>query len=78
MHRGTDWDADFEKTLAEKLINKSLDKTEIAYQIAQRLEDGLKLEKEGRKITINSEDETETLNYLIKAIKHAAGKNTSN
>jgi putative ATP-dependent endonuclease of OLD family len=78
VHSGTDWDSDFEKALAEKLINKSLDKTEIAYQIAQRLEDDLKLKKEDQKITINSEDEKETLNYLIKAIKYAAGKNTSN
>ena len=78
VHSGTNWYSDFEKALAEKLINKSLDKTEIAYKIAKRLENDLELKKEDQKITINSEDETETLNYLIKAIKHAAGKNTSN
>jgi putative ATP-dependent endonuclease of OLD family len=39
IHRRTDWDTDFEKKLAEKLINKKLKKTEIAYQIANAVDE---------------------------------------
>jgi putative ATP-dependent endonuclease of OLD family len=67
VHTGTDW-SDFEKALAEKLINKSLDKTKIAYEMATAIDDDLI--KEIRTIVI-SEDETDTVNYLVKAIKYA-------
>lgn len=69
VHKGTDW-SNFEKALAEKLINKGLDKTRIAYEMATAIDD--ELIKEIRTITI-SEDENDTVNYLVKAIKYATG-----
>jgi putative ATP-dependent endonuclease of OLD family len=69
VHTGTDW-SDFEKALAEKLINKGLDKTRIAYEMATAIDDDLI--KAIRTITI-SEDENDTVNYLVKAIKYATG-----
>lgn len=70
IHTGTDWDTDFEKALAEKLINKGLKKTEIAYQIATAIDEDL-----GKAVrTIQNLDNTnDTVNYLIKAIKYATG-----
>jgi putative ATP-dependent endonuclease of OLD family len=75
IHSGTDWNTDFEKELAKKLINKGLNKTEIAYQIANAINEDLeKFEKKEisvKTITI-SEDESDSINYLIKAIKYAS------
>jgi putative ATP-dependent endonuclease of OLD family len=76
IHTGTDWDTNFEKALAEKLINRGLKKTEIAYQIANAIDDDL--EKFGKKeivakTIIISEDANDTVNYLVKAIKYATG-----
>lgn len=62
IHSGTNWDSDFEKELAKKLINKSLEKTKIAYQLATHL-DSL------RDLDISAED---NINYLKKAIEYAA------
>ena len=77
IHSGTDWETDFEKSLAEKLINKTLKKTEIAYQIAHSVDLDLKKVEKGRKetpsIIIKIDDETDTINYLVKAIQYAAG-----
>lgn len=76
IHTGTDWDTNFEKALAEKLINKGLKKTEIAYQIANAIDDDLeKFVKEeiAAKTIIISEDANDTVNYLVKAIKYATG-----
>jgi putative ATP-dependent endonuclease of OLD family len=70
IHTGTDWNTDFEKALAEKLINKSLKKTEIAYQIANAVDEDLS--KEVRTIQ-NVDDANDTVNYLVKAIKYATG-----
>ena len=70
IHTGTDWDTDFELELAKKLINKGLKKTEIAYQIANTVDEDLT--KEVRTISI-SDDENDTVNYIIKAIKYATG-----
>ncbi|WP_165748294.1 ATP-dependent nuclease [Cellulophaga sp. Z1A5H] len=69
IHTKSNWD-DFEKALAQKLINKGLKKTEIAYEMAHAIDEDL-----GKKIRsiIISEDEADTVNYLIKAIKYAAG-----
>ncbi len=69
IHTHTDWTTDFEKTLAEKLINKGLKKTEIAYQLANLIEGDIK--KEERMIQ-NIDEATDTINYLIKAIKYAS------
>lgn len=70
IHTGTDWDTDFEKALAKKLINKGLKKTEIAYHIANTIDEDLN--KEVRTIQI-ADDENDTVNYLVKAIKYATG-----
>lgn len=69
VHTGTNWD-DFEKTLAEKLINKGLNKTEIAYKMATAIDDDLN--KDVRTI-LNVDDTTDTVNYLVQAIKYATG-----
>jgi len=70
IHTGIDWDTNFEKALAEKLINKGLKKTEIAYQIANAIDEDLG--KAVRTIKI-LDDMNDTVNYLIKAIKYATG-----
>ncbi len=70
IHKKTDWNTDFEKVLAEKLINKGLKKTEIAYQIANVIDEDLS--KEVRTIQ-NVDDANDTINYLVKAIKYATG-----
>lgn len=70
IHTGTDWNTDFEKALALKLINKGLKKTEIAYQIANAIDEDLA--KEVRTI-LNVDNTNDTVNYLVKAIKYATG-----
>lgn len=71
VHKKINWD-NFEKILAERLIdkNKKFNKTKIAYEMAHAIDEDLG--KEVRSIII-SEDEADTVNYLIKAIKYAAG-----
>lgn len=68
IHSGTDWNSDFEKELAKKLINKGLEKTKIAYQLATHL-DSL-----DTCLDISAED---TTNYLKQAIEYVANT-TSN
>ncbi|MDE3183198.1 MAG: AAA family ATPase [Bacteroidota bacterium] len=76
IHSDSPWDNDFEKELAKKLINKSFEKTKIAYEIANAIDEDLekfgKKEIEAKTITI-SEDEDDTVSYLVKAIKYATG-----
>ena len=74
IHSGTDWDTDFEKTLAIKLIdkNKKLSKTEVAYRIATAIDEDLLKDPEDRIISIDTEND-ESIKYLIQAIKYAAG-----
>lgn len=69
-HSDSPWDNDFEKELAKKLINKGLKKTKIAYEIANAIDEDLN--KEVRTLQ-NLDDVNDTVNYLIKAIKYAAG-----
>jgi len=70
IHTGTNWSNDFEKSLAEKLINKSLNKTEIAYKFANLLDKNY--ENTTQIININKEDTNDTINYLIKAIQYVS------
>ena len=75
-HTGTDWNTDFEKALAEKLINKGLDKTKIAYEMANAIDEDLEKfeKKEINKRTISiPNNSSDTINYLVKAIKYATG-----
>ncbi|WP_294286628.1 AAA family ATPase [uncultured Chryseobacterium sp.] len=60
VHSGSDW-TDFEKELSKKLINRTLDKVEISYRLAEKLDNT-------NDINFNEND---TINYLINAIKYA-------
>ncbi len=66
VHPQIELDGSFEKGLASKLINKSLNKTDIAYKLAQLIEQDCK--KEHPDITIEEGDNA--IRYLIDAIKH--------
>jgi len=68
IHTKTDW-SDFEKSLTQKLDNKGLNKTEIAYQLAKLLENDYK--KEVPDIAIDMDDTA--IKYLIEAIEYACG-----
>ncbi|MEN5379084.1 ATP-dependent nuclease [Sphingobacterium kitahiroshimense] len=77
VHNKTDWSTDFEKKLAEKLINKSLDKTEIAYGIAKNLLDFLVADPEKVKSPLKeinvASGKNDAIDYIINAVKHASG-----
>lgn len=72
IHTGTasDWDTNFEKQLAQKLFKKTLNKTEIAYNLATTIDED---HAPCKAITIDPDDENDTINYLVKAIRYAAG-----
>jgi len=70
IHTGTNWEDDFEMELAKKLINKGLEKTKIAYKLANAIDEDLA--NETPSISIQDEN-TETINYLIKALKYVTG-----
>jgi putative ATP-dependent endonuclease of OLD family len=70
IHKNTDWDTNFEKALAIKLINKTLKKTEIAYHIANAIDEDLIKAAPTLQIT---DDANDSVNYLVKAIKYATG-----
>lgn len=74
IHSGTPWETNFEKILAEKLIdkNKKIKKTEIAYKIATILDEDIQKEPSERTINISTR-KNDSINYLIKAIKYASG-----
>ncbi|WP_281979894.1 ATP-dependent nuclease [Tenacibaculum mesophilum] len=74
IHTGTDWDTNFEKTLAIKLIdkNKKLRKTKVAYKLATTIDEDLQKAPDERTITIDT-DNDESIKYLIQAIRYAAG-----
>lgn len=74
IHTGTDWDTDFEKMLAIKLIdkNRKLNKTEVAYRLATAIDEDLQKTSEEQTIVIDT-DNDESIKYLIKAIRYAAG-----
>lgn len=70
LHTHTDWNTDFEKALAIKLINKTLKKTDIAYHIANAIDEDLSKEIP----TIQNVDNVnDTVAYIVKAIKYASG-----
>jgi putative ATP-dependent endonuclease of OLD family len=70
IHTHTNWDTDFEKVLATKLINKTLKKTAIAYHIANVIDEDLIKVAPTIQIAADADD---TINYLVKAIKYATG-----
>jgi putative ATP-dependent endonuclease of OLD family len=73
IHTGTDWGTDFEKELAKKLINKGLNKTEIAYHVANAIDEDMNKPVKERTIQIDLANSTDTINYIVKAIKYASG-----
>lgn len=75
IHSRTDWEKDFEKTLAEKLIGKNskLKKTEVAYRLANVLDEDLKKTVQEKPIIIDPDNEDDSINYLIQAIRYATG-----
>ena len=77
VHSKTNWTTDFEKKLAEKLIVKSLDKTEIAYLLAKTLLNLLATDPERTASPLKQINEaagkSDAIDYIIKAIKHASG-----
>lgn len=75
VHSKTNWDTNFEMTLARKLIDKNskLSKTEVAYRLASLLDEDLKKPKEDRLVSIDPEDDNDSINYLIQGIRYAAG-----
>lgn len=60
VHPLIDWDSNFEKELAKRLIDKSIDKARISYALAQFIESSA--------FTIQSND---TVYYLVEAIRYA-------
>jgi len=74
IHSRTDWDTNFEKILAIKLIdkNRKLSKTEVAYRLATAIDEDLQQIPDERTIIIDSEND-DSINYLIQAIRYAAG-----
>ena len=67
VHTGTDWN-NFEQALTDKLNNKGLKKTDIADQLAQKIIDDMA--EETQRITIDPDNQADTLNYIIEAIKY--------
>ncbi len=65
VHSDSDWDSDFGKELAKKLINRGLDKVEIAYRLAQKIEEDMK--KENPEIRFSEPD---SIDYLLNAIAY--------
>ncbi len=75
IHSGTDW-TDMEKSLAKMLINKSIDKTEIAYRMAKALLSALDTDPKRAKAplaAIKGVGVSDSIDYIFKAIKHASG-----
>jgi len=78
VHSGTDWETNFEKKLAEKLIRKTLDKTEIAYRMAKNLLECLESDAKSKTTPLKEitgavhKKDVDAIDYIIKAIKHAS------
>lgn len=70
IHSKTDWESNFELELAKKLINKSLEKTKIAYEIATAIDEDLRKPVHERQINIAEND---SIYYLVSAIRYASG-----
>lgn len=73
VHTNTNWDSDFEIELANKLINKGLKKTEIAYLMAQAIDQDMLKPSNEREIIIQNGEKADSIGYLINAINYAAG-----
>lgn len=70
IHSKTGWDSNFELELAKKLIDKTLEKTKIAYEIANEIDVDLRKPVDERGINITAGD---SINYLVSAIQYASG-----
>jgi len=82
VHSSTDF-SDFEQKLKEKIENKSLYKTEVAYRLANSIEKSLSNDKQSEnesaeEANFEIKNDDEPIKYLINAIKYAAGENDEN
>ncbi len=65
IHSRGDWESNPEKQLAEKLLKKSLNKSEISYQIVSKLSNTY------ADRDLSGLDNDETMKHIYEAIKHA-------
>ena len=70
IHTKTPWDSNFELELAKKLINQGLKKTEIAYHLAHELDDEMNQNESERTLNLHEADSTDSIYYLIEAIRY--------
>lgn len=68
IHTSSEWNEDFEYNLGKSLINKVLHKTDIAYNLALSIDGDV-----ANNISMESANADDTIDYIIKAIKYAAG-----
>ncbi|AMR32720.1 ATP-dependent endonuclease [Mucilaginibacter sp. PAMC 26640] len=68
IHSGQEWKDDFEYNLGKSLINKVLHKTEIAYNLALSIDKDI-----SNNVFIDATDDSDTISYILNAIKYAAG-----
>ncbi len=73
IHTKTSWEENFELELAKKLINKGLNKTEIAYRIAHELDQEMSRELQAQTLKLHETDPSDSIHYLIKAIRYVSG-----
>lgn len=66
IYKSKTWGDNFELNLGKTLINKGLKKTEIAYNLAFKLD---KLTPQ----SLSFEDTDDSINYIVKAIKYVSG-----
>lgn len=70
IHSKTDWSTNFELALAKKLINKTLNKTEISYRIARDLDEEMNRNESDRTLNLHEAESTDSIYYLIEAIQY--------
>ena len=70
-HTGTSWKDSHEEELAKKLINKGLNKTDIACRLASTIDEDLDKIGNDREIELDQNDMY--LGYLLDAIRYVAG-----
>lgn len=74
-HTGTPWERSHEEELAKKLINKGLNKTDIACRLASAIDEDLNKTESEREIELNQDDDY--IGYLLDAIRYVAGENNN-
>lgn len=70
-HTGTSWENRHEKELSKKLINKGLNKTDIACRLAKAIDEDLDKDESEREIGLDQDDIY--IGYLLEAIRYVVG-----